>query len=252
MTAQSLVTLERRADVAVVTLNRPAKRNALNVELTEALLATTRQLAGESGLAAVVLTGAGGAFSAGGDLKDERLFGRGETTERRLHYAQLGTEAARAWEALPQLTVAAVEGFAIGGGLTLALASDFRVLGRGAFLHVPEVTLGANYGWQSVPRLVSLIGPARTKRLVVLAERLPAARAETWGLADEVVEDGEALPAALRLAQAIARQPRLPAQITKRAVNAVARVFDNVSSHADMLQVLACIGTEPGEGALRG
>src|SRR5207302_2840295 len=132
----------------------------------------------------VVLTGGPKAFSAGFDLKDAE--GRSRNTmdigALRRHL-KLGPRLSRAWQEMEQITIAAIEGFCIGGGVALAVALDFRVMARDAHMRVPEIGLGMNMSWQSVPRLRHLMGPARTKQAVLLADqRIAAAEAYEWRL----------------------------------------------------------------------
>jgi enoyl-CoA hydratase/carnithine racemase len=142
---------EAAPGVAVVTLNRPAKRNALSAELKQALTEAARELTGRTDIGAVVLTGAGGAFTAGNDISEANSFAQELPLAEARRHIRLGLEMCKAWEALPQLTIAAIEGFCIGGGISLAVACDFRVLGRGAWLRAPEVELGITYSWGVSP-----------------------------------------------------------------------------------------------------
>jgi enoyl-CoA hydratase/carnithine racemase len=106
-------------------------------------------------------------------------------------HLKLGPRMTRAWQEMEQITIGAIEGFCIGGGVALAVALDFRVMGRDAHLRVPEIGLGMNMSWQSVPRMLHLIGPARTKQAVILADqRISAAEAYEWGLVEELADPG--------------------------------------------------------------
>jgi enoyl-CoA hydratase/carnithine racemase len=86
-------------------------------------------------------------------------------------HLKLGPRLARAWQEMDQITIAAIEGFCIGGGIALAVALDFRVMSRAAHIRIPEIGLGMNMSWQSIPRLLHLMGPARTKQAVILADQ---------------------------------------------------------------------------------
>src|SRR6201988_3519278 len=109
---------------------------------------------------------------------------------------------------MEQITIGAIEGFCIGGGVGLAVALDFRVMARNGHMRVPEIGLGMNMSWQSIPRLLHLIGPARTKQAVILADhRIPSAHGDEWGLVEEVAEPGKAFEAAMALATKVAAQP---------------------------------------------
>src|SRR3981189_1764964 len=164
----------------------------------------------------VVLTG-GKAFSAGFDLKDPE--GRARKTmdlgALRRHL-KLGPRLTRAWQDMEQITIGAIEGFCVGGGVALAVALDFRVMARDAHLRVPEIGLGMNMSWQSVPRMLHLIGPARTKQAVSLADQLsPRAEAYEWGLVEGVADPGKAFESAMVLAAKVAAQPPMSVAMTK-------------------------------------
>lgn len=236
------LTIESDGGLAIVRMNRPEARNALNVEMIAELGAVARDLREARDIGAVILTGSADYFCAGADRKDRRIFA---PTDRSLldHWkdTEAGSDTARAWEALPGVTIAAIEGFALGGGLTLAMACDFRIMGASAFLHIPEVELGFTYGWNSIPRLVALAGPAKTRRMVLLGERVDAATAQAWGIADEVTAPGSALSAARALADTALHQPRIAVQLAKRSINATVNQSLDVSSHADMAQILLCL-----------
>lgn len=229
-----MVSVERDGRVAVVRFDRGDGRNALSHDLMRELLGTARALEDDGGLSAVVLAGAPEVFSLGFDLTDP-LHARLEELplgERR-QVVKLGSRLCRAWEELEPMTIAAVEGWCVGGGLALAGSCDLRVLGTGATLYTPEIERGMNMAWNSVPRLVSLVGPARAKRLVILAEKVGAERALEWGLADEVVADGTAVERALELAGRIAALPPIPVRMCKQGINAAAAALNAAVSVMD-------------------
>jgi len=162
-------------------------------------------------ISAVVLTGRADKFSFGVDLKtpeNARVAAAG-LSERRAR-SRVGPRMCEAWERLEPMTITAIEGFCVGGGAALAVSLDLRVMAEDATLYVPEVERGMNMSWGSVPRFVNLCGPARTKRIVVLAEQLGAARCEQWGLADEVCPNGTAVRQATRISGITDRVRELP------------------------------------------
>jgi enoyl-CoA hydratase len=200
----------------------------------------------------VVLTGGLKAFSAGFDLKDPE--GRSRRTmdlgSLRRHL-KLGPRMTRAWQEMEQITIGAIEGFCIGGGVALAVALDFCVIGRDAHLRVPEIGgLGMNMSWQSVPRMLHLMGPARTKQAVILAnDRISAVQAYEWGLVEEVADPGKAFDAAMTLAAKVAAQPPLSVAMTKLTVNRLAHAHDDLASHMDVDQfALASLSEDHKEG----
>jgi enoyl-CoA hydratase len=142
-----------------------------------------------------------------------------------------------AWAEMEQVTISAIEGFAIGGGAALAVSTDFRVLAKGAHFRIPEVALGLNMSWGSVPRMMQLMGPARTKQAVILAnERIEAADALQWGLVEHLAEDGKALDVAMDLAHRMAAMPPIPVKMTKKTVNRLAGALDDLAGHMDLDQ----------------
>jgi enoyl-CoA hydratase len=237
--------------IAVVRFDRGDGINALSPEALRQLTAAARSFEDDSSTSVVVLTGSAGAFSAGFDLKDPE--GRSRRTmdigALRSHL-KLGPRLTRAWQEMDQITIGAIEGFCIGGGVALAVALDFRVMSREAHLRVPEMGLGMNMSWQSVPRMLHLIGPARTKQAVILADqRISAAEAYEWGLVEQVADPGRALEAAMQLAEKIAAQPPLSVAMTKLTVNRLTHALDDLASHMDVDQfALASLTEDHKEG----
>lgn len=237
--------VSREGSVAVVRMNRPAKRNALSLELMRELTEAARRINGDTGIRAVVLAANGDHFCAGVDISPgEMLQGKNETLLEKRQQARIGADMCAAWEGLEQVTVAAIEGHCIGGGLALAASCDFRVAGAGAWFKLPEVALGINMGWHSLPRLVALAGPSRAKRLAVFCEEVTAADALSWGLVDEVTTDGSVLETALGWARRAAALPPLPVRMVKEAVNAVALAHAQATIHMDRDQALLAIQSE--------
>ncbi|HEX2655750.1 MAG TPA: enoyl-CoA hydratase/isomerase family protein, partial [Xanthobacteraceae bacterium] len=237
--------------IAVVRFDRGDGINALSPEAMRQLIRTARDFEDDTLSSVVVLTGSARAFSAGFDLKDPE--GRQRSTMdlgQRRRQIQLGPKMTRAWHDMDQVTICAIEGFCIGGGAALAVALDFRIAGRGSHFRIPEIGLGMNMSWQSVPRMLALMGPARTKQAVILAaDRIPAEQALQWGLIEEIAEDGEAFDAAMAMAEKIAQQPPLPVAMTKRTVNRLAHALDDLASHMDVDQfTLAASSDDSKEG----
>jgi enoyl-CoA hydratase len=226
--------------IAVVRFDRGDGINALSPEAMRQLTAVARSFEDDGDTSVVVLTGSATAFSAGFDLKDPEGRSRRDMdlgTLRR--HVRVGPRLTRAWQEMEQITIGAIEGFAIGGGVALAVALDFRVMASNAHLRVPEIALGMSMSWQSIPRMLHLMGPARTKQAVILAdERISAEEAHEWGLVEEVAEPGKAFEAAMALAEKVARQPPISVAMTKLTVNRLTHVLDDLTSHMDGDQFL--------------
>jgi enoyl-CoA hydratase/carnithine racemase len=227
--------------IATLELSRPARRNAFSAELMREMIDCAGGLAARRDIDAVIVSGAGSSFSAGADLKDSSRWAGGAPLLEQREIAALGQRMARAWEELPQITIAAIEGYAIGGGLALAVALDWRIMARDAFVSLPEIGLGIPLTWGTLPRLVNLVGPARAKRLAILGERIPADAALAMGLVDEVSEKGKALEKAVALAGRVSEKPRHSVRMTKETVNAYAGIGAHAVSHMahDQLELAA-------------
>lgn len=233
-----------RADAVVeVRLNRPDARNALDPTLMEELTEVARRLRLRPDVAAVILTGAPDGFSAGADLRSGDRSAPRSLLERRRDVMR-GPDLCRAWEEIEAVTLVAVEGYAIGGACALAVACDFRIMGQGAYFRLPEVPLGMNMSWRTLPRLVALIGPARAKRFVMFGEATDAERCLSWGLCDEVAPAGQALTLCRDWARRLAALPPLPVRMTKEALNAVSAAHQAASMVMDRDQFLLTTSTE--------
>jgi len=227
--------------LATVTLARPERRNAFSAGLMREMISCANELAARGDLDAVIVTGAQHCFSAGADLKDSTRWAGGAPLLEQRETSSLGHRMARAWEDLPQITIAAIEGYAIGGGLALSVALDWRVIARDAFVSLPEISLGIPLTWGTLPRLVNLVGPARAKRLAILCERVSAESALAMGLVDEVCESGQALATAEGMAGSAMEKPKHSVLMTKETVNAYASLGAWQVSHmgSDQLELAA-------------
>jgi len=231
--------------IAVVRFDRGDGINALSPEALRQLTDAARSFEDDSGTSVVVLTGSAKAFSAGFDLKDAEGRSRSAMDLGSLRrHLKLGPRLTRAWQEMEQITIGAIEGFCI-GGVALAVALDFRIMARDAHMRVPEIGLGMNMSWQSIPRMLHLIGPARTKQAVILADqRISAAEAYEWGLVEEVADPGKAFDTAMALAAKVAAQPPLSVAMTKLTVNRLAHALDDLGGHMDVDQFALASFTE--------
>ncbi len=232
--SSSDVRIERDGPIAIVRFDRKEKLNAFDDQLVVELTEVAHSFHDDLETRAVVLTGSTEYFSGGADQSNSRRGDDGPLSDlRRRQFYYRGVRLCEAWEAMPQITIAAIERVAVGAGVALPLACDWRVMGASAYLWVPEVKIGINLQWGALPRLVNLVGPARAKRICLLAERMNAETALDWGLIEEVAPDGEAVEVALKLGRTAAEMPGLATAMVKEAVNATAGALNRVASHAD-------------------
>ena len=228
-----IVNIDRQGRTAIVRFDRGENLNAFNQELIRELTEVALEFQSDVETQAVVLTGSAKAFSAGIDLKDTTNWAAIDDDVQLRERFYRGVRLCQAWEDMPQITIAAMEGLAVGAGVAIALACDWRVLAKNAYLYVPEVKIGLNLQWGALPRLITLVGPARAKRIVILCEKMPATQALEWGLIEEIAEDGATVDKALELAHAAADMPAATVRMIKEAVNATANALHRVSAFAD-------------------
>ncbi|MGB6009331.1 enoyl-CoA hydratase/isomerase family protein [Castellaniella sp.] len=237
--------------IARVMLQGRSRYNLMSYAMLRELWAVANRLQGDADLRVVIVSGLPDAFSAGMDLKQAEVAGhRALSTAERLEIHSIGARACAAWESLDAVTVCAIEGYCLGGGLAFSLACDYRVASSGAMLGAPELRNGMNMSWQSIPRLVALIGQARTRKLLMLGDPVDAQTAERWGLVDELSDPGDAQEKALLLARRLASMPPVPMRMTKQAINVAANALGHAVSYMDLEQYVACQSTDEHQQAL--
>jgi enoyl-CoA hydratase/carnithine racemase len=230
------ITVSREGAIATVTMDRGDGRNAMSRQLILELTETARSFTDDLKTHAVILVGRG-AFTCGADLKDPAMSrNRPNGLLERRHMIRIGPELCDAWERVEQVTICAVEKYCIGGGGALAAACDFRIMGASAHMRLPEIPLGMNMSWHSVPRLVSLIGPSRTKQFVIFGERVDAQTALSWGLIDEIAPDGKALQHAKAWAERAVKLPPNAVRMSKQSINAAAGALHHATTFMDLDQ----------------
>jgi enoyl-CoA hydratase len=205
---------ELRGQVALLTLDRPEVLNALDRATLEALLSRLEDLARDPALRAVVVTGEGRAFAAGADIAEMRKLNPREAEA----FSRLGHRAFAALEALEVPTLAAVNGYALGGGCELACACDWIYAAAKARFGQPEVNLGLIPGFGGTSRLVRRVGAAWAKELVLSGEPIDAETAQRIGLVNRVCAEGDVVEAALGTAQKIAAKGPLAVATAKRVI----------------------------------
>jgi enoyl-CoA hydratase/carnithine racemase len=239
------VTLEITDGIGTIRLNRPPV-NALNDQVTEELAEAARAAAADE-VRAVIIYGGEKVFAGGADIKVMAEAGYPEMAAR-------GTRlqaAVNLLAALGKPVLAAITGYALGGGMEVALAADFRVAGERARLGQPEILLGIIPGAGGTQRLPRLIGPAKAKDLVFSGRMVGAAEALELGLVDQVVPDAEVYSAAVEMVQRYAAGPALALRAAKQAIDAGLGVDLATGLELERVQFAALFGTEDQRSGMR-
>jgi enoyl-CoA hydratase/carnithine racemase len=240
------VYLEVAGGIGTIRLNRP-KVNALNDQVTEELAEAARGVAASEDVAAVIVYGGEKVFAGGADVAVMAEAG----------YAEMAPRSARLQEAVSLVAaigkpvVAAINGYALGGGLELALAADFRVAGEGARLGQPEILLGVIPGAGGTQRLPRLVGPARAKDIVFSGRMVDAAEALRIGLVDQVVPDAEVYRAAEAMVKRYVGGPALALRAAKQAIDAGLGTDLATGLEIERVQFAALFGTEDQRAGMR-
>ncbi len=232
--------------IATIRLDRPPM-NALNAQVQDKIAAAAAEASADSSVRAVVLYGGPTVFAAGADIKEmaDASDGRMAADSRRLQASF--TTVAR----IPKPVVAAITGYALGGGLELALCADFRVAGQGAKVGQPEILLGVIPGAGGTQRLPRLVGPARAKDIVFTGRFLDAAEALAIGLVDQVVPDAEVYDAARALVARYATGPALALRAAKQAIDDGLETDLNTGLELERLHFAGLFATEDQRTGMR-
>jgi enoyl-CoA hydratase/carnithine racemase len=240
------VRVEVAEQVATIRLDRP-KMNALNAQVQDEIAEAATAVSADANVAAVILYGGERVFAAGADIKEMTDMGYAPMAERSARLQASFSAVAR----IPKPVVAAVTGYALGGGLELALCADFRVLGESAKVGQPEILLGIIPGAGGTQRLPRLIGPAKAKDLIFSGRHVGAPEALAIGLADKVVPDGEVYDAARELVAKYAGGPALAIRAAKQAVDCGLEVDLATGLEIERLQFAALFATEDQKTGMR-
>jgi len=202
-----VVTIEQKGDVAILWLNRPEVLNAISLTVKKALADSFAALDRNNDVRSIVLAGRGRAFCAGADRK---LLAQIESAPRaaRIETLKYGTMVTETMLRSETPIVAAVQGYAVGGGLSLALAADIVLAAEDAVFFIPEVELGLPYMWGSTPMLAASIGMHRARDLTLTCARFSAEDAERWGLVRAIVPEANLITEAEKTARRLAAMPR--------------------------------------------
>lgn len=228
--------IARDGPIATITLDRPAKRNALTPASLRQLEKLAEGFRDEPAIRAVILRAEGEHFSVGADLSS--VGGTVEPTVQLRRTAEQGARLMRALREIHQPTICVVQGIATGGATCIATACDFRIATTTTRMGYGEVKLGINLMWNALPLAVELVGPARAKRLVMAGDLIEAATLADWGFVDAVVAPEDRDAAALAMAQQYAALPPVAVQMIKRSVNALSGALSASIMHADADQWL--------------
>jgi enoyl-CoA hydratase/3-hydroxyacyl-CoA dehydrogenase len=242
-----LVRFEKEGHVGVLTLDRPDALNALNNKVLMDFQKQVQAAAADPEVRVLVVTGEGQkSFIAGADIKEMAT----KTVADARRFTELGQRAIRELELCGKPVVAAVNGFAFGGGLELALACDIILASDKALFALPEVTLGIHPGFGGTQRLPRLIGPQKAKELIFTARRFDAAEAKALGLVLDVVPAAELMKRAMALANAIAKNAPVAVGLAKASVNRGLDVDLNTGLAYELEAVSQCFATEDQKGSM--
>jgi enoyl-CoA hydratase/carnithine racemase len=234
-----VVRLELDGAVGTIRLDRPPL-NALNVAVQDALRAVAHEIGTRPDVRAVVIYGGERVFAAGADIKEMAAMSYTDMVDRSRDLTASFTAVAR----IPKPVVAAITGFALGGGLELALCADVRVCGEGARLGQPEIQLGLIPGAGGTQRLPRLVGPARAKDMIFTGRFVDAAEALALGLVDRVVPDAEVYATACEWARQFATGPAYALRAAKEAVDRGLEVDLETGLEIERQQFAALFATE--------
>ena len=226
--------LEKRNKISYVSFTRTESLNALNSQTLKELIDLNKELERDSKTKVVVYRSEGENFSAGADLKEKSR----KLSKLELWKSNLGKEAIESILKINQITIASLRGYCLGGAACIASACDFRVASETTLVSYPEIDLGMNLNWFGLPLLLRLIGPSKTKKMVISGELENANDLFKWGFIDNLCKDEDLDKKTVALAKKYASKPSLPSQMIKRSVNALSYQNDQAVMHMDYDQFL--------------
>jgi enoyl-CoA hydratase/carnithine racemase len=238
----------RDEHITSVTLNRPETANALNKEHLSEIEACALSFRDDEQTRVVIFTGEGNHFSSGADIQEMvKKDDTGLLMKRRR--IRMGERVLNAVLGIDQITIGAWNGGAIGGGACLITAMDFRIGASGCFLQYPEIDLGLNLMWQSLPLTIRLVGASRAKKLVIGGERIYDKKLYEWDIVESVVSPGDLLSEANSFAQRYVDKSPIAAQMIKRSINHISGALDRALMHSDADQHLLAMATDDQKAA---
>ncbi len=207
--------IEQKEDIRIITIHRPQDLNALNTELLSELDCAFADASADAETSVIILTGEGKSFVAGADIAQMSTMDAAEAKA----FGEFGADVFRRIETMEKVVIAAVNGYALGGGCELAMACDIRIASSKAKIGQPETGLGITPGFNGTQRLPRLVGLGRAKEIILAAETIDAAEAYRIGLFNKVVEPDQLMDAAMALAKKIASKAQLAVRYSKEAMN---------------------------------
>ena len=226
--------LEKRNKISYVSFKRTKSLNALNSQTLKELIDLNKELKSDSKTKVVVYRSEGKNFSAGADIKEKQK----KLSKLELWKSNLGKEAIESILKINQITIASLRGYCLGGAACIASACDFRIASETTLVAYPEIDLGMNLNWFGLPLLLRLIGPSKTKKMVISGEIENANDLFKWGFIDDLSKDEDLDKNTVALAKKYALKPALPSQMIKRSVNALTYQNDQAIMHMDYDQFL--------------
>ena len=239
--------IKKEGHICWVYLNRPKSLNALNTEILKELTQFNASLRDDLESRVVIYTGNGENFSSGADLKEKRE----PMTRLKSWRNNFGKPAIWSFLEVDQITIAAINGYCLGGAACIASACDFRIASENAVLGYPEINLGINLNWLGLPLAVRLIGPAKAKKIVIGGENENADTLLKWGFYEEVHPKNKLMEAAEEMANLYASKPPMAAQMIKRSVNKLTYSGDDAIMHMDYDQTLLTHETKDRKEAIK-
>ena len=226
--------LEKRNKISYVSFKRTKSLNALNSQTLKELIDLNKELERDSKTKVIVYRSEGKNFSSGADIKEKQK----KLSKLELWKSNLGKEAIESILKINQITIASLRGYCLGGAACIASACDFRIASETTLVAYPEIDLGMNLNWFGLPLLLRLIGPSRTKKMVISGEIENANDLFKCGFIDELCKDEDLDKKTVALAKKYALKPALPSQMIKRSVNALTYQNDQAIMHMDYDQFL--------------
>jgi enoyl-CoA hydratase/carnithine racemase len=226
--------LEKRNKISYVSFKRTKSLNALNSQTLKELIDLNKDLESDTKTKVVVYRSEGKNFSAGADIKEKQK----KLSKLELWKTNLGKEAIESILKINQITIASLRGYCLGGAACIASACDFRIASETTLVAYPEIDLGMNLNWFGLPLLLRLIGPSKTKKMVISGEIENANDLFKWGFIDDLSKDEDLDKKTVALAKKYALKPALPSQMIKRSVNALTYQNDQAIMHMDYDQFL--------------